>query len=344
MVSRNLRGAELADSERVRLGRRLLETAQAIPGVEQAALVSSIPFWSTSTRPLFVTGIDSVARLGQFTYQTATPDYFAAMDTRIIRGRPFTENDRRGSPRVAVVSEAMAAVLWPGKDALGQCFRVGSDTMPCTTVIGIAENAVQRSLLGDEKPYRYYMPLEQYEPARSGYLLLLVRGEPAQMLEPIRRTLQAVMPGQGYVTTRPLEEVIDGQRRSWQVGATMFVAFGVLALLVAAVGLYGVITYNVAQRMHELGVRIALGAQARNVVGLVVGQGVRFALAGVIAGLGIALLVARYIQPLLFQQSAKDPATYAAVAGLLLAVALVASAVPARRATRADPNTALRSE
>lgn len=188
------------------------------------------------------------------------------------------------------------------------------------------------------------MPLEQYEPARPGYLLLRVRGEPAQILEPIRRTLQATMPGQGYVTVRPLEEVIDGHRRSWRVGATMFVAFGVVALLVAAVGLYGVITYNVAQRMHELGVRIALGAQARNVVGLVVGQGVRFAIAGVMAGLAIALLVSRYLQPLLFQQSAKDPATYGAVAAVLLAVALLASAVPARRVTRAGPNTALRSE
>lgn len=124
----------------------------------------------------------------------------------------------------------------------------------------------------------------------------------------------------------------------------MFVAFGVLALLVAAVGLYGVITYNVAQRMHELGVRIALGAQSRDVVRLVVGQGVRFAVAGVALGLGLALLAAMWIQPLLFQQSARDPATYGAVAALLLGVALVASTVPAVRATRADPNSALRGE
>ena len=124
----------------------------------------------------------------------------------------------------------------------------------------------------------------------------------------------------------------------------MFVAFGGLALLVAAVGLYGVITYNVAQRMHELGVRIALGAQSRDVVRLVVGQGVRFALAGVTIGLGLALLAARWIQPLLFEQSARDPAVYAVVGGLLLVVAMIASGVPAARATRADPNSALRAE
>ena len=152
------------------------------------------------------------------------------------------------------------------------------------------------------------------------------------------------MPGQAYVTVRPLSELVAGQRRSWQLGATMFVAFGGLALLVAAVGLYGVISYNVAQRMHELGVRIALGAQARDVIRLVVGQAVRFALAGVAIGLGVALLAAGAIQPLLFRQPARDPATYGVVTGLLLLVALLASALPARRAAQADPNSALRAD
>jgi ABC-type antimicrobial peptide transport system permease subunit len=167
---------------------------------------------------------------------------------------------------------------------------------------------------------------------------------PASRLETVRRALQRVMPVQGYVTVLPLTEFVDAQRRSWTLGATMFVAFGVLALLVAAVGLYGVISYNVAQRMHELGVRIALGAQSHDVVRLVAGQGISFAGAGVAVGLVVAALSARWIQPLLFQQSARDPATYAAVGALIIVVALVASAVPALRATRADPNVALRSD
>src|SRR6185503_10449778 len=152
------------------------------------------------------------------------------------------------------------------------------------------------------------------------------------------------MPGQSYIRVVPFNQIIDSERRSWRVGATMFVAFGVLALLVAAVGLYGVITYNVAQRMHELGIRVALGAQSGDVVRLVVGQGVRFALVGVTLGLALALLGAKWIQPLLFQQSARDPATYGLVALVLLTVALAASALPALRATRADPNAALRGE
>jgi putative ABC transport system permease protein len=344
LASRNLRGMQLSDSERALLSRRLLETAQAIPGVAHAAVASSVPFWSTSNRVLFVPGIDSVPRLGRFRIQTGSPDYFATMGTRILRGRPFTAEDRQGSPRVAVVSQAMADVLWPGREALGQCIRVGADTMPCTTVIGIAENAMQESLLGDEKPYHYYLPLEQHDESRGNHLLLRMRGDPAQQFESVRKALQVVMPGESYVTVRSLEALVDNQRRSWKIGATMFVAFGLLALLVAAVGLYGVITYNVAQRMHELGVRIALGAQSRDVVRLVVGQGLRFAVAGVAIGLAAALAVARWIQPLLFQQSARDPVTYGIVAMLLLAVALTASMVPAIRATRADPNSALRSD
>ncbi|HEV8357703.1 MAG TPA: FtsX-like permease family protein [Gemmatimonadales bacterium] len=343
MVHRNLRGAQMDSSAQMALGHRLLEAAQILPGVESATWVSSIPFWSTSGTSLFVTGIDSVRRLGRFTYQTSTPDYFKVMGTRILRGRPFTTVDRAGAPRVAVVSEAMARVLWPGKEALGQCMRVGADTMPCTTVIGIAEDAIQRDLLTDQR-FRYYLPIEQYQRPGGSFLLVRMKGIAASRVEAVRRALQRVMPGPTYVTVTPMQEIVDGQRRSWQVGATMFVAFGVLALLVAAVGLYGVISYNVAQRMHELGVRIALGAQAQHVVRLVVGQGVRFAVAGVALGLSLALLAAKWIQPLLFQQSARDPTTYGVVAALLLAVALLACAVPAVRATRADPNSALRSD
>jgi ABC-type antimicrobial peptide transport system permease subunit len=228
-------------------------------------------------------------------------------------------------------------------EALGQCIRVGAATAPCTTVVGVAEDAIQTSLTRDDR-YRYYLPIDQFGPAAGFAVVLRVRGDPAQRAEGVRRALQQVMPGESYVSVFPFKDVVAGQWRSWQIGATMFVAFGVLALLVAAVGLHGVIAYNVAQRTHELGVRIALGAQSTDVVKLVVTQGVSFALAGVTIGLAIALVAARWIQPLLFEQSARDPATYGAVGVLIVLVALLASAVPAVRASRADPNTALRSD
>jgi ABC-type antimicrobial peptide transport system permease subunit len=265
------------------------------------------------------------------------------MGTRVVRGRGFGPEDRAGTPLVAVVSESMARVLWPGRDAMGECMRVGIDTMPCTAVVGIAEDAVQNSLT-DQQPFRYYLPIEQHDPSGGFALMLRMRGDPALSVEPVRRALQAVMPGQSYVVVRPFREVIDGRRRSWRVGATMFVAFGALALLVSAVGLYGVIAYNVTQRLHEVGVRIALGARVGDVVRLVMGQGLKFALAGVVMGSVLALVASRWVQPLLFRQSARDPAVYGLVGTMLVMVALLASALPALRATRADPNTVLRAE
>ena len=342
LASRNMRGMAVDDSMSARLARELLATAQSIPGVEYATWVSSVPFWSTSSTDLFVPGIDSVRRLGRFTFQNATTDYFQTMGTRIVRGRGFTPEDRPGAPRIAVVSEGMSKVLWPGRDAIGQCMRVAADTMPCTTVVGIAEDMVQRDLTGDQR-FHYYMPLEQR--SASGFAVLLkMRGDATSQQETVRRALQKVMPGQSYITVKPLGEIVDQQRRSWKLGATMFVAFGGLALLVAGVGLYGVIGYNVTQRMHELGVRVALGAQARDILRLVVGQGVRFAFAGVALGALLAYGASGWIEPLLFKQPAKDPVVFSLVGVVLLLVALAASAVPAMRAAKADPNTALRSE
>ena len=345
MVYRNMRGMTTDSVTRVALRRSLLDAAQAISGVRRAAYVSSIPFWSTSTTDLFVAGIDSVRRLGRFTYQTGTPQMFDALGTRVTRGRSFTDADRDGAPLVAVVSAAMAEVLWPGHDAIGQCLRLERESAPCTTVVGIAENIVQQQdQLQTSSRYHYYLPIEQFRSSGGSYLLLRMSGDVTSQTETVRRILQRVMPGQSYVTVRPLGEVVNGTRSSWELGATMFVAFGALALVVAAVGLYSVIAFGVAQRMHELGVRVALGAHTADIVRLVVGQAMRFALAGVVTGSVLALFASRWLQPLLFQQSARDPAIYGFVAIVLLVVAVVASASPAFHAAQVDPNTALRTD
>ena len=220
--------------------------------------------------------------------------------------------------------------------------RVFADTMPCTTVVGIAADIVQRDFAGPR--YHDYLPIEQHRPAGGHSLLLRMRAPPPREVERVRRVLQEAMPGRSYVTVRPLGDLVADTRRSWRLGATMFTAFGVLALVVAAVGMYGVIAYSVAQRMHEIGVRVALGAQPGNVIQLIVRQGVRFAIGGIVAGTGIAILASRWFQPLLFEESATDPLTYAAVSAMLLVVAIAASAIPAIRASGADPSSALRSE
>ncbi|MBK9066747.1 MAG: ABC transporter permease [Gemmatimonadetes bacterium] len=336
------RGAQLADAEAAALRLRLLESARAVPGVESAALGLTVPFWDTWNDNLFVAGIDSVERLGSFTIQAGSPEFFATLGTRILRGRGFTAEDRAGAPLVAVVSQAMAGTLWPGREALGECFRIGADTVPCTTVVGIAEDIHQNSVTTD-RGLSYYLPIAQFHP-EAAVIFARGRGQGREVREVLRQTLQPEMPGEGYVNVTPLRDIVDPELRSWQLGATMFVALGGLALVLAAVGLYGVMAYDVAQRAHELGVRMALGARAPDVVRMVVGDGMRIAVAGVAVGSLIALWSGRWLAPLLFEQSPADPVVFGVVAGVLLLVAALATAIPALRATRVSPTVALRTE
>ncbi len=338
----NMRGAEVDDDARAALRRRLVEAARTIPGVETAALGLTVPFWDTWTADLFVAGIDSVRRLGEFTLQSVSPEYFATVGTRIVRGRGITAEDRKSAPRVVVVSEGMAARLWPGQESLGQCIRIDADTMPCSTVVGVAENIKQNSL-SEDTGLQYYMPVEQFHP-ESAILFARVRGRAADLKESVRRQLQPLMPGDGYLTVSAMRDIVGPQVRSWELGATMFLAFGGLALLLAAIGLYSVIAYDVVQRTRELGIRIALGARIDDVVRLVVTDGMRFALVGVAAGAAIALVAGRQIGPLLYSVSPGDPLVFGVVAGVLLSAAAVASALPAYRAARVDPNVTLRTE
>jgi ABC-type antimicrobial peptide transport system permease subunit len=291
---------------------------------------------------LFVEGIDTVSRVGQFDMNAVSPEFFATVGTRIVRGRGISAQDTPNAPRSMVVSENMGRALWPGKDPIGQCIRVMADTMPCTYVVGIAENIKGQSLSADSS-YYYYLPAAQYRPEMGG-LFIRAHGGAAKAREAVRRRLQAEMPGASYVSITPLDAIVGSQTRSWELGATMFVAFGALAIVLAAIGLYSVIAYNVAQRTHELGVRRALGAQASDVVRLVVSDGLRVAGVGVAVGIVAAFWAGRWVKPLLFNESPSDPVVFIAVAVTLIAVAAAASWVPAMRASRVDANTALRTD
>jgi len=264
------------------------------------------------------------------------------MGTRILRGRALSEEDRDGAPLVFVISESMARKIWPKEEALGKCLRFDRETAPCSTVVGIAEDIVWGSL-GDDDGAEYYGSSAQFN-AGGGGLYVRAHGKAEPLTNDVRRELQREMPGVSYVTVKPLSQVLAPNVRPWRLGATMFALFGGLALLLAAVGLYSVIAYNVTQRSHELGVRIALGAQAPDVLRLVVGSGVRVSIAGIAIGGGIALLAGRFIAPLLYRVSPRDPAVFVVVTATLLAVAMLASLLPALRATKVDPNVALRVE
>jgi predicted permease len=342
-VEPRMRGVRLDSIQAGDLRRRILEAATELPFVESGARTITVPFWISMSDDLFVPGIDSVDKLGDFDLNAVSPDYFRTMGTRIRRGRGFTDADSRNAPLVTIVGESMARKLWPRKDALGECIRIGSDTVPCSQVVGIAQD-VRSGLLDETERYHYYVPIEQRGRAMSGGLLIRTRADAKPRSESIRRQIQNVMPGSSYVTVTPMDDILGHQTRSWSLGATMFTVFGVLALVVAAVGLYSVIAYNVVQRTHELGVRVALGARSPDVLGLVLGEGARVSLAGVVIGLVAAGTGARYVGPLLFGVSPRDPLVFAGVGLCLMAVALLASLLPAWRATQVDPSVALRAD
>ena len=339
----NLRGVRLNEAEAVALNERLLLAVKEVPGVTHAAVVASVPFWSNEGRGLWVPGVDSIRKLGRFVLQAGTSEYFAATGTRVLRGRAFDETDRADGPRVIVVSDGMARAIWKTDDAIGKCIRVGADTAPCSTVIGIAEEMRVRSL-ADEREYTYYIPAAQYDLQLDPQLFVRVTGDAATFVDPLRRRMQREMPGAAYADAMPLGRLIDPQRRAWKFGATMFVAFGGLALVLAAIGLYSLIAYDVAQRTQELGVRLALGASASDVMTLVMSSGVRLVFVGVVLGGGLALWGSKWMEGLMFQQSPRDPIVFGLVALVLLAVSLLASCGPALRASRVDPNIALRGD
>jgi predicted permease len=340
LVSLNMRGVAIDSVGRVNLVRSLFDRATTIPGVTHVSRQLTVPFWSTWDMGLHVAGIDSVDVLGQFDLNAVTPDYFATMGTRILRGRGIGSEDVEHAPHVMVVSEAMAKTLWPGRDAIGQCVKIGADTVPCTTVVGVAQN-IKDGQLSDDPGLFYYLSSAQWHPDNGG-LFVRTAGAAAPQAEAIRRALQPLMPGAAYVTVTPLREILGGEMRSWELGATMFVAFGGLALALAAIGLYSVIGYNVAQRTHELGVRAALGAGVGDLVRLVVRDGLNVALIGIVLGIVMALVGSRWVGPLLFQEPPRDPVVFGLVAAALFGVSVLASVIPARRAAQVDPMIALR--
>jgi predicted permease len=334
------RGTPIDSARRIELMDRLRERALTVPGVQRAAQTLTIPFSIEWNQRLVVPGIDTASLRDLFYLNPIGPDYFETMGTPLIRGRTITAADRSGGQPVAVLSQAAARKIWPSEDALGKCVKLEADG-PCHVVVGIAGDIRAEF---DEGPGRHVYLAAAQAPAPDSRIFVRTRGEAGAQAEGLRRALQEVVPGFAYVSVQTLESIVAPRMRSWRLGATMFTIFGVLALVVAAVGLYSVVAYDVSQRTRELGVRVALGASAGTVLRLVVGEGVRVVTVGLVLGAAAAIMLASRVTPLLYDVSAKDPLTYAGVIVVLLAVAVVASLVPALRAARVDPNVALRAD
>lgn len=335
------RGSEL---ERMRY-RRLVDVARRLPGVERAAVTVTIPLSGGVTLSLWAPGRDSIPALpGGGPWVTAVgEDYFPTMGTAIRQGRAFTADDREGSEAVVIVNETMAQALWPGRQALGECLYIQSRTAPCARVVGVAAD-IHRSGLKEEPSMQYYVPVGQERGFSGSWLIIRPRGEVTTAWPALRDALQVADPEVQSIDVRQLSQGLAGEVRPFRLGMVAFGLSATLALIVAGLGLYSIMAHAVAWRRHEIGVRLALGARPRSIARLVVGRGALLATIGIGLGLAIALAARPWLEPQLFNTSARDPLVLLGVAVVLEAVALAAGWIPARRAVAVSPTEALRAE
>lgn len=324
---------------------RMLERLKSVPGVEHVAASIGHPFGRSFARGMSIPGRESIPRLntGGPYISAVTPEFFQTLGTPVLRGRGLTSADGAGSPPAAVVNETMARLVWPNEDPLGRCIQVTGGA-ECYVTVGVVAD-VRRGQVVEEPTMQFYIPFGQHEGLGSFTALFVRTGRQADaVVSTVAREVQGVEPDLQYATVMTLEEMMGPSIRPWRLGTAMFSLFGLLALTVAAVGLCGVLTYTVAQRTQELGVRIMLGANIGDVLRLVVGQALRVTLVGIAVGAGGAYVAGRALSSLLYGVAPQDPLVFVAVAAILLGVAAAASYLPARRAAKVDPMVALRYE
>lgn len=341
----------------------------AMTGITGATIAQATPFGNFHVPPISVPGREEPPNVnGQLPMLYAsTPEYLRLMNVRLLQGRLLDDGDRSGSQLVALVNETFAREVWAGESAIGKCIRAGHDplveptggmasaSLPCRTVVGVVRDSRVRSLRPVNREaslMQYYVPFAQAPrppafvgdvPSVSG-LVVGVAGEPADAAPAVQRLIQSTSPTPVYARVRPYQELLDPQMRPWRLGATLFVAFGALALAIAAIGLFGVVSYLVSQRTREIGLRLALGGTGGVVGSAVVTQAVRMVGAGVVAGLLAALAIGPRAGDLLFQTTPRDLTVLAGAAATLVLVAVVAALWPAWRAARVSPMVALRTD
>jgi macrolide transport system ATP-binding/permease protein len=320
-----------------------VERLAGLPGVQRASVAQNPPLAGGFLRSVFPEGADTTTRdrvLVQV--NSVSPGYLDTLGIPLLRGRDFLDSDATGAPLVVVVNETMAQRFWPGEEAIGKRFKFFGDN-DYTTVIGIARNAKYNGVAEDPIPFIYQPVRQNYTP--NATLHIRAAGNAGGLGGAVRAAVLEIDPTLSVFNVRTLEEQVSNSLAGLRINVVMLTTFGVLALVLASIGLYGVASYAVTQRTREIGVRMALGASASSVLRLVLGRGLTLIAIGIGLGLVLALLGSRFISPdVLPNVSVRDPLTFTATALLLTAVALLANYLPARRATRIDPLLALRSE
>ena len=329
---------------------RLLEQVRARPGVIAAGAVRSLPLGATiGDWGLDVEGyVETPGNGAKGDWQVATDGSFQALGERLVAGRFFTAADRAESVPVAVVNETMARKYWKDGNPLGRRIRMGSPSRPWITVVGVVGDQ-QHNGLGSVVKEKFYRPHAQFAQVtgfapRGMTLVVRTAGDPFLALAPVRQVLAGLDPALPVAGVRPMTDVVSAAIAAPRLTGWLLGVFALSALTLAAVGIYGVLSYVVSQRTREIGIRMAIGARPSEVLRLVLGRGFALALAGVAVGLAVALAASRVMASLLYQVQPRDPATFIGVPVVLVIVALIASLVPALRATRVDPIVALRTE
>jgi predicted permease len=325
--------------------RAVNEKLAALPGVSSAALALAPPF--TGFNPSSSFSIEGRALPPgdpgpHSMLNWVTPRYFEAMRIPLRKGRYFTDQDRLGTQPVVVIDENLARQYWPNQDPIGQHLGRGSNS-PWATIVGVVAHVMQSALVGDSGKGVCYYPILQ-QPLAEAFLIVKTKSDPANLARSIQAAVASVDPGQPVADLKTMEQYVARSLSPQRIAVSLLEIFSALALFLAAIGLYGVISFNTAQRTQEIGIRMALGAQRRQLWSMVMRQGLRLALAGVLAGTVAASILAQFLRSQLFEVSAFDPATFALTCLILLAVALAACYIPARRATKIDPMVALRHE
>lgn len=327
---------------------QVLERVRALPGVVAAGYTSAVPLtWKGGTNGFTVEGVEPLPGQDANNRQIST-GYMEAMEINLKQGRLFDDHDDVQSPPVTIINETMSRQYWPGETAVGKRFKLGpvESQNPWITIVGIVGDVKEMGLEAPPKAEMFFpyqqLPTTLWNMPRD--LTVRTTGDPLSIVAAVRQAVWSVDPAQPVSNVRTMEDILSEEVTQRRISMTLLVAFAALALLLASLGIYGVLSYAVAQRTQEIGIRMALGANGTDVLRLVMADGLRLAGAGVAIGLGVSLALTQLMTRLLYGVSANDPRTLTGVTLLLLAVALAACYVPARRAARVDPMVALRNE
>ncbi len=324
----------------------VLRRVQALPGVQSAAVAGNLPLtYDGDSMPIGIEGRTDPPpdQRPDVILRVVGPGYFSTMGIPLVRGRDFREQDKADSARVVIVSEKTARHFWPGENPIGKRLKPGSTSrnIPWIEIIGVVKDVRQNDFVSEPK-MQMYMPYQQLNSFAPNALVVRTNVEPLSLAAAVRNAIWAVDKDQPVSNLRSMDEIVSEAVARQRFSMLLLGIFAALAMVLAAVGIYGVMSYSIAQRTREIGLRIALGAQKSDVLKMILRQGLRFVAAGLAIGLAASFVLTRVMASLLFGISAADPATFVSISLVLIAVALLASYIPAVRAMKIDPMLALR--